>query len=131
MGKLQRRSFDLHAEQAHDLGSEVIDYRRMEAATVSCDDSSSSSSSKPKGKKLDGVEWADVNVVGGSILGGTDTIAQVRFISCDMTMGASMISHRNLLIFWQGKIIVQVILTTDNNYLFHLLLKSFRFIPKN
>ena len=70
--ELQRRSFDLHAEQAEHLGS-AIDYRRIECVAVSCDELAA----KPSGKKLVGVEWADMNAVGSRILGGTDTIAQV------------------------------------------------------
>ena len=76
VGELQRRSFDLHAEQAKDLGESILDYRRLEAAAVSLDEDSGMTS-KPKGKKLEGVEWADVNVRGARMLGGIDTIAQV------------------------------------------------------
>jgi hypothetical protein len=36
--------------------------------------------SKPSGKKLEGVEWADVNVSGARMLGGRDTIAQVSYM---------------------------------------------------
>mmetsp|Transcript_3577 Transcript_3577/g.7913 ORF Transcript_3577/g.7913 Transcript_3577/m.7913 type:complete len:241 (+) Transcript_3577:130-852(+) len=75
IGELMSRSFDLHAEQADDLGAEKIDYRRLEAAAVMM--ASNGSGRKPAGKKLEGVEWADVNVVGGNILGREDTIAQV------------------------------------------------------
>ena len=32
---------------------------------------------KPKGKKLEVLEWADINVVGSRMLGDSDTIAQV------------------------------------------------------
>ncbi|EED87673.1 predicted protein [Thalassiosira pseudonana CCMP1335] len=73
VGELQRRSFDLHAEQARDLGESVIDYRRLEAAAVALGERGS----KPSGKKLEGIEWADMNVRGGRKLGGTNTIAQV------------------------------------------------------
>ena len=55
--ELQRRSFDLHAEQAEHLGSRAIDYRRIECVAVSCDELAA----KPSGKKLQGVEWADIN----------------------------------------------------------------------
>ena len=76
VGELQRRSFDLHAEQAKDLGESKLDYRRLEAAAVMLD-VSGGMASKPSGKKLEGVEWADVNVRGANMLGGIDTIAQV------------------------------------------------------
>lgn len=75
VGELQRRSFDLHAEQAKDLGEANIDYRRLEAAAVMLQEGGMAS--KPSGKKLEGVEWADVNVRGARMLGREDTIAQV------------------------------------------------------
>jgi hypothetical protein len=73
---LQRRSFDLHAELANHFGADSIDYRRLECIAVSCCDESNVKK-KPSGKKLEGVEWADMNAVGCRKLGGTDTIAQV------------------------------------------------------
>jgi hypothetical protein len=75
VGELQRRSFDLHAELAKDLGEKVLDYRRLEAAAVALDEAGGMASKS--GKKLEGVEWADVNVRGARMLGGMDTIAQV------------------------------------------------------
>ena len=79
--ELQRRSFDLHAEQADHLGADKIDYRRLECITVACDERSTG---KPSGKKLEGVEWADMNTLGSRVMGGTKTIAQVRqFIPLD------------------------------------------------
>jgi glycine/D-amino acid oxidase-like deaminating enzyme len=75
VGELQRRSFDLHAEQAKELGEDKLNYRRLEAAAVMLQEGGMAS--KPSGKKLEGLEWADVNVRGANILGGTDTIAQV------------------------------------------------------
>lgn len=74
--ELQRRSFELHALQAEHLGSDVIDYRRLECMAVACDESAAGIE-KPSGKKLEGVEWADVNTLGSRLMGGTDTIAQV------------------------------------------------------
>mmetsp|Transcript_6459 Transcript_6459/g.14103 ORF Transcript_6459/g.14103 Transcript_6459/m.14103 type:complete len:372 (-) Transcript_6459:231-1346(-) len=74
--ELQRRSFELHALQAEHLGSDRIDYRRLECMAVACDESATTIA-KPSGKKLEGVEWADVNTLGSSLMGGTDTIAQV------------------------------------------------------
>lgn len=70
---LQRRSFDLHAEQAAQLGAERIDYRRLACVSIACDERGG----KPTGQKLKGVEWADINTLGSRVLGGTDTIAQV------------------------------------------------------
>ena len=75
MGALQRRSFDLHAEQARDLRGEKLDYRRLQAVSVALDERGGMGS-KPTGKKLEGVEWADVNVRGVRMLGGEETIAQ-------------------------------------------------------
>jgi glycine/D-amino acid oxidase-like deaminating enzyme len=75
IGLLQQRSFDLHAQQAEDLGAATIDYRRLECVAVGCDERATFT--KPSGKKLQGVEWADINVLGSRIMGGTDTIAQV------------------------------------------------------
>ncbi|KAL3805579.1 hypothetical protein HJC23_005823 [Cyclotella cryptica] len=76
VGELQRRSFDLHAELAGELGESLVDYRRLEAAAVALE-VGGGMASKPGGKKLEGVEWADVNVRGVRMLGGRDTIAQV------------------------------------------------------
>ena len=75
IGQLQQRSFDLHAQQAEHLGAENIDYRRLECVAVGCDEQSAVA--KPSGKKLQGVEWADINVLGSRMMGGVDTIAQV------------------------------------------------------
>mmetsp|Transcript_30128 Transcript_30128/g.51482 ORF Transcript_30128/g.51482 Transcript_30128/m.51482 type:complete len:371 (-) Transcript_30128:1132-2244(-) len=76
IGPLQQRSFDLHAQQAEDLGAENIDYRRLVCMAVGCDERAAAVA-KPSGKKLEGVEWADINVLGKNMMGGTDTIAQV------------------------------------------------------
>lgn len=67
----------MHAEQADHLGAEQIDYRRLECIAVACDERGGG---KPKGKKLEGVEWADMNTLGSQVLGTTETIAQVRCI---------------------------------------------------
>lgn len=66
----------MHAELARDLGERVLDYRRLEAVAVALEEGGGMAS-KPRGKKLEGVEWADVNVRGVRMLGGRDTIAQV------------------------------------------------------
>lgn len=76
IGLLQQRSFDLHAEQADTLGASNIDYRRLECMAVGCDERATSVA-KPSGKKLQDVEWADVNVLESRTMGRTDTIAQV------------------------------------------------------
>lgn len=65
----------MHAEQAEHLGASNIDYRRLECVAVACDDRAAVT--KPSGKKLEGVEWADINTLGSRFMGGTDTIAQV------------------------------------------------------
>lgn len=89
VGPLARRSFDLHQQIAKDLGYEKIQYRRLTCASISVDESSQR---KPRGKKLEGVEWAsdtmnasscDVselaasNLIGIKSLGDEKTIAQV------------------------------------------------------
>lgn len=76
IGQLQQHSFDLHAQQAEDLGAANIDYRRLACMAVGCDERAAAVA-KPSGKKLEGVEWADINVLGRQKMGGTDTIAQV------------------------------------------------------
>jgi hypothetical protein len=52
-----------------------LDYRRLQAVSVALDEKGGIGS-KPTGKKLEGVEWADVNVRGVRMLGGEETIAQ-------------------------------------------------------
>ena len=79
VGKLARRSFALHQELADKFGAEDIQYRRLTCASISV---SPDSTSRPKGKKLEGVEWAaDVEdkspVLGMRSLGDESTIAQV------------------------------------------------------
>jgi glycine/D-amino acid oxidase-like deaminating enzyme len=55
VGPLARRSFELHQEIARDFGYEKIQYRRLTCASISVDESGQK---KPRGKKLEGVEWA-------------------------------------------------------------------------
>ena len=74
IGPLQQHSFDLHAQQAEELGAANIDYRRLVCMAVGCDERAAAVA-KPSGKKLEGVEWADINVLGNNKMGGTDTIA--------------------------------------------------------
>jgi len=75
VGELQRRSFDLHQEIAQELTPEKIDYRRLKAAAVSVD--TSSRGKVPSSRKIEGVEWADLNVLGYQTLGDESVIAQV------------------------------------------------------
>ena len=89
-GPLTRRSFQLHQELANAFGAESIQYRRLTCAAVSVNPAAATTSGttpKPKGKKLEGIEWAQPvadnggvcssSVVGVRPLGNEDTIAQV------------------------------------------------------
>lgn len=71
-GPLARRSFQLHQQLADDLGAERIDYRRLSCVTIPVD---AMRDSKPTGKKLANIEWAEGSSVRS--LGDTSTIAQV------------------------------------------------------
>jgi glycine/D-amino acid oxidase-like deaminating enzyme len=74
VGPLTRRSFQLHQEIADDVGASNIQYRRLTCAAISLD----SKNARPKGKKLEGVEWAEgATVMGMQPLGDEQTIAQV------------------------------------------------------
>jgi glycine/D-amino acid oxidase-like deaminating enzyme len=89
VGPLARRSFGLHQQLADELGvgddgTSKIDYRRLTCAAISLAEGSSLSSSssvvvnRPKGKKLEGIQWAEGDgVLGMRPLGNEDTIAQV------------------------------------------------------
>ena len=72
---LQRHSFDLHVILAQDFGASTIDFRRLSSAAVAVD--GGMSLNKPRGKKLESVEWADVGVMGSRPMGDHSTIAQV------------------------------------------------------
>jgi len=74
---LHQLGFDLHQELANDLGSSVIDYRRLTCAAVSIFEDDGRGVGKPVGKKLEGVEWVDRSVVGSVAMGDEETIAQV------------------------------------------------------
>lgn len=77
-GALIRRSFALHQQLADDLGADSIQYRRLTCAAVMVDPYRQGS--KPSGKKLQGIEWADTEsgaVLGMRPLGDESTIAQV------------------------------------------------------
>jgi glycine/D-amino acid oxidase-like deaminating enzyme len=73
---LARRSFHLHQELADTLGADSIQYRRLTGAVVHVDPFKNT---KPKGKKLQGVEWAykEGKAFGMQSLGNEETIAQV------------------------------------------------------
>jgi glycine/D-amino acid oxidase-like deaminating enzyme len=85
--RLARRSFQLHQELAESFGADKLQYRRLTCAAISVD--SSRRVRRPKGKKLEGVEWADQSeknidniekessVLGMRTLGDESTIAQV------------------------------------------------------
>jgi len=112
--ELQRRSFDLHAEQAEHLGAEDIDYRRLECISVACDESAGAGGGgkKPGGKKLEGVEWADMNTLGSQVLGSEDTIAQVHPKKlCDAMWNYSQESVGSKLVI--GKV-VEAIMSNDD-----------------
>lgn len=75
-GPLTHRSFALHQALADELGAESIQYRRLTCAAIAVDPYRS----KPAGKKLQTVEWADTTggaVLGMRPLGDESTIAQV------------------------------------------------------
>jgi glycine/D-amino acid oxidase-like deaminating enzyme len=83
IGPLTRRSFALHQELADTLGADKLQYRRLTCASIAVD--VASQGRRPRGKKLDFVEWAQDNDGGGSDtvvlaaqpMGDVRTIAQV------------------------------------------------------
>ena len=76
VGPLARRSFGLHQEIADALGASKLDYRRLTCAAISA--SPGNIVARPKGKKLEGIEWATGDTVQGmKPLGNEDSIAQV------------------------------------------------------
>lgn len=79
VGPLARRSFELHQEIADSLGADKLDYRRLTCAAIAVSGSGGGGPmSRPKGKKLQGVEWATGDAVQGvRSLGTEETIAQV------------------------------------------------------
>jgi glycine/D-amino acid oxidase-like deaminating enzyme len=114
--ELTRRSFELHAELADEFGPDSIQYRRLTCAAIAVDPSNRR---RPKGKKLEGVEWASQDSSSVRPLGTTETIAQVhpkllcqRLWSeaekegCKLIAGRKVVDvHRN-----EGKIISGAIL---------------------
>lgn len=79
VGPLTRRSFQLHQDIANSLGASRLDYRRLTCAAISATSTTATNSvSRPKGKKLQGIEWATGDAVQGvRSLGDEQTIAQV------------------------------------------------------
>jgi glycine/D-amino acid oxidase-like deaminating enzyme len=87
VGELARRSFHLHQELADILGADTIQYRRLTCAAIQVDPDSGKNVNvkRPKGKKLQGIEWAQQDgggdsqgtVLGVRSLGNEATIAQV------------------------------------------------------
>ena len=72
VGPLARKSFALHQELADALGASNIGYRRLTCETVAL-----SNGGKPTQKKLEGIEWADLDALGSRPMGSTETVAQV------------------------------------------------------
>ena len=76
IGPLARRSFLLHQTIANDLGPSTIQYRRLTCSAISV--GGSKLQERPKGKKLEGIEWAQgTTVMDVRSLGDEETIAQV------------------------------------------------------
>lgn len=76
-GPLARRSFQLHQEIADFLGASRLDYRRLTCVAISVSPDGNTMA-RPKGKKLQGIEWATGDAVQGMrSLGDESTIAQV------------------------------------------------------
>ena len=77
VGPLARRSFGLHQEIANELGASRLDYRRLTCAAIAAAPGDGLLP-RPKGKKLEGIEWATGEAVQSiRSLGDEDTIAQV------------------------------------------------------
>jgi glycine/D-amino acid oxidase-like deaminating enzyme len=87
VGELARRSFHLHQELADTLGADTIQYRRLTCAAVQVDPDRGKNVNvkRPKGKKVQGIEWAQQDggddsqgtVLGVQSLGNEETVAQV------------------------------------------------------
>ena len=76
-GPLTRASFALHETLAAELeaAGHAVDYRRLSCEAVAA--SGATASGAMQQRKLSGIEWADINVVGSRNLGTEATIAQV------------------------------------------------------
>ena len=77
--QIQRLGFELHQELANELGSSVIDYRRLTVAAVSIDETRAVQ--KPPSKKVKDLEWVDRGVIGSVPLGDEDSIAQGKYFN--------------------------------------------------
>jgi glycine/D-amino acid oxidase-like deaminating enzyme len=79
VGALARRSFHLHQELADTLGADTIQYRRLTCAAIQVDPDSGKNVNvkRPKGKKVEGIEWGQGAVLGVQSLGNEETVAQV------------------------------------------------------
>jgi glycine/D-amino acid oxidase-like deaminating enzyme len=90
VGELARRSFHLHQELADTLGADTIQYRRLTCAAIQVrvvdpESGKHVDVKRPKGKKVQGIEWAQQDggddsqgtVLGVRSLGSEETIAQV------------------------------------------------------
>lgn len=92
--ELTRRSFALHQSLADELGAASIQYRRLTCAALTVHPDDGIGSTKPRGAKLSGIEWAQaasnatanssnerssppMNVRSCRPLGNEETIAQV------------------------------------------------------
>lgn len=73
--ELQQKGFDLHQEIANEFGYDQIDYRRLTCKAVSIDERRSAK--KPSNRKSKTLEWVDKGVIGSSVMGNEETIAQV------------------------------------------------------
>ena len=73
VGPLTRKSFELHDTLASELKSPT-DYRRLTCEAVAVDGGGGGA---PKQAKLQGVEWADLGVLGSRPMGDESSIAQV------------------------------------------------------
>lgn len=77
LDELSRRSFYLHEQLAQDLDLGDTCYRRLRCEAVAVDGSDRVfQPSQKKLQGLNGIDWADVGVVGSRCLGTTETIAQ-------------------------------------------------------
>ena len=76
IGPLARRSFDLHQQLADTLGAERIHYRRLNCVSIQVNPHATAM--RPKGNKLQHIEWAQGSATSAVMpLGDERTIAQV------------------------------------------------------
>ena len=113
---LARRSFALHEKLAQDLGGpDKIMYRRLTCAAISVDETTTSK--KPSGKKLQGVEWVDSTVSSDiRMLGDEGTIAQVHpKMLCDALWEKVMESSTTDASLVKGKVLEPVFSQNNND----------------